>query len=418
VRRLAPLLAAALLAGCSSREHANPFDPANPVTNGRPPGFAALAGPQLVQLRWTRPSLAGDFSYRLFRRGPADADFIQVGSDLSGSVSSYLDFGRDNGATYQYRLFYVFSGAMGGLPAEDYATPGPLRPWCADLSRRTLISLTPDAHHIVSETGGFFGPTQVAVDPLTDAVWVTDTYEGAVVILNPATGARTPLRGPGEPVSVALDPIDGSGWVGVQGIDAVNHFTRNGVAGNPAQIPAVGNPIGIATDPTTGTVWVCARSSNEVRRYTRAGALIGLPTTVGAPSRVAVDSLTGDAWVTSFEGAQVVRISSDGTIVTTVPLSGPIGVAVDNRRGRIWVADARAGQVVAVRSGGAIEFRVGGLVETREIAVDLATGDAWVTCPGIRAVARLSASGAIRERLGGFDDPYGIALDPGQGRSF
>jgi sugar lactone lactonase YvrE len=420
VRRFAPLLVAALLAGCSSREHANPFDPENPVTQGRPPGFTALAGAQFVTLRWTRPVLAGEFSYRLFRRAAGAPDFAQVGPDLAGTASSYVDFGDsglENGTTYQYRLYYVFSGSMGGLPAEDYATPGPLRPWCADLARRTLIGITPDGHHILSETGGFFGPTQVAVDPVTRAVWITDTYEGAVVILNPATGARTPLRGPGEPVSVALDPIDGSGWVGVQGIDAVNHFTRGGSAGTPPQLAGIANPIGIATDPTTGTVWVCARSGNEVRRYARTGTLIGA-TPIGAPSRVAVDSLTGDAWVTSFEGAAVYRISSDGTVVTTVPFSGPIGVAVDNRRDRIWVADARAGQAVAVRRGGAIEFRVGGLVETREIAVDLATGDAWVTCPGMKSVARLSASGAILERLGGFDDPYGIALDPAQGRGF
>src|SRR6185436_17250702 len=129
-----------------------------------------------------------------------------------------------------------------------------------------------------------------------------------------------------------------------------------------------------------------------------------------------VDSFSSDGWVTSLEGGQLVHISTAGDIVNTVPLSGPIGVAVDPRRDRIWVADARAGQVVAVRRGGAIEFRVGGLVETRDVAVDLATGDAWVTAPGIRAVLRISATGAILERLGGFSDPYGIALDPGQGR--
>lgn len=417
MRRFVPLLAAALVAGCSSREHANPFDPENPATQGRPPGFVALAGPSLVQVRWSRPSLSGDFGYRLFRRPAGAGDFVQVSPDLNGNVSSYFDFGLENGTRYEYRLYYIFDGTIGGLPAEDYATPGPLRPWCADLARRTLIGLTPDGHHIVSETGGFFGPTQVAVDPITSAVWITDTYEGAVVILSPATGVRTPIRGPGEPVSVALDPIDGSGWIGVQGLDAVNHFTRSGTPAVPAQLSGIANPLAVATDPTTGAVWVCARNGNQVLHFARDGSPLGT-TPLGAPSRVAVDSLTGDAWVTSAEGRQVVRISTAGAVVTTVPLSGPVGVAVDTRRDRIWVADAPAGQVVAIRRGGAVEFRVGGLVVTREIAVDVATGDAWVTCPGLQMVVRISATGAILERLGGFSDPYGIAIDPGSGRGF
>lgn len=416
MRRLAPLLAFALVAGCSSREHANPFDPQNPVTNGRPAGFVALAGAQLVELRWTRPVLAGDFAYRLFRRVAGEADFQQVVPDLSGDVSSYFDFGRENGVLHEYRLYYLFSGATGGLPAEDRATPGPLRPWCADLARRTLTAVTPDGRHALSETGGFLGPTHVAADPHLATVWISDTYKGEVVILDPTTGGRIPIRGLAEPVAIALDPIDGSAWVCDQALNAVYHYTRNGDPGTPALLPGILTPIGVACDPVSGAVWVCEKGGNQVRRYSRTGVARGV-TPFTAPSRVAVDSLTGDAWVTSFAGAQVVRISPAGNIVGTVVLSGPIGVAVDARHDRIWVADARAGQAVAVSRGSTVEFRVGGLVETREIAVDPATGEAWVTAPGIRALVRISAAGAVVERLTGFTDPYGIALDPGTLRS-
>jgi len=417
MRRLAPLLALALVAGCSSREHANPFDPQNPATNGRPSGFVALARSRIVELRWTRPVLAGDFAYRLFRRAGGEADFHPIGPDLSGSLTTYLDLGLENAVLYEYRLYYVFSGATGGLPAEDHATPGPLRPWCADLSRRTLIGVTPDGHHMFSETGGFFGPTHLAVDPTSGAVWISDTFDGQVVIIDPLSGRRVNLRDPAGPVAIALDPIDQSAWICDQGRNLVFHYTAGGLPGTPAQLAGMLTPIGVATDPVSGAVWVCARGSNQVQHFARDGAALGA-TALAAPSRVAVDSLTGDAWVTSLEGARLVRFSAAGAAQDTVPLAGPIGVAVDPRRDRIWVADARAGQVVAVRRGGAIEFRVSGLVETREIAVDLATGEAWVTAPGIRALVRISPSGKVLERLAGFNDPYGIALDPGSGRSF
>lgn len=416
MRRVAALLAFALVAGCGTREHANPFDPQNPITGGRPAGFLALAGPQRVDLRWTRPTLAGDFGYRLFRRIAGEADFRQIGSDLSGTTTGYLDSVLANGTLHEYRLYYVFSGATGGLPAEDVATPGTLRPWCADRLRRTLIGATPDGRHVVSETGDFFGPTHVAVDPTSGKVWISDTYDGRVVIFDPWTGGRFGIRGPAEPVAIALDPIDRSAWVCDQGRDVVYHYSESGVPGTPAQLPGeILTPIGVACDPVSGAVWVCERGAHQVGRYSRAGTLLG-KTPLQAPSRVAVDSATGDAWVTSFEGARVVRFSPAGAAADTVALSGPIGIAVDARRGRIWVADARAARIVALRTGG-IEFQVGGLPEAREVAVDLATGDAWVTVPGLRMLVRISGSGAVLERLGGFSDPYGIALDPGRPRS-
>ena len=417
MRRLPSFLALALIAGCSSREHANPFDPENPVTHGRPPGFEALARPQFVQLFWTRPSLSEDFGYRLFRRLAGESEFRQIGSDLSGTAASYPDFNLENGKRSEYRLYYLFSGVMGGLPAEDYATPGPLRPWCADLSRRTLTAVTPDGHHVLSESGGFFGPTHVAVDATRGRVWISDTYDGRVEIFNPDNQLGTSIPGFAEPVAIAVDPFDQSAWICDQARNAVFHYTAGGSPGTPSQLPGtITTPIGVACDSASGTVWVCARGDNQVQRYSRTGVRLGV-TTVTAPSRVAVDSLTGDAWATSFAGAGVVQISAAGEILGTVALSGPIGVAVDARRDRIWVADARAGQVVAIRRGRSIEFRVGALVETREIAVDLASGEAWVTAPGIHALVRISASGAVLERLAGFSDPYGIALDPGTSRS-
>ena len=126
----------------------------------------ALAGPGLVELRWTPPPpyIADDFGYRLFRRVAGEADFTQLGSDLDRNASYYADFGLTDGALHEYRLYYVFDGVSGGLPAEDAATPGPLRPWCADFALARLFAITPDGRHTVAEHGGFIAPSYVAVD--------------------------------------------------------------------------------------------------------------------------------------------------------------------------------------------------------------------------------------------------------------
>ncbi len=414
MRALAAFLALALLAGCSRRERANPFDPGNPVTRGRPAGFAAIAGAGLVQLRWTPPPLSGTFGYRVFRLVEGDNVFRPVGPLLTGNESSYFDLPVTNGLRLDYRLYFVFSNVLGGLPAEDHATPGLLRPWVADLSRRSLIEATPDGRHVAFETAGFFGPTHVAVEPGTGRVWISDTYDGRVVLFDPANGTRVPITGLSEPVAIAIDPVDRSAWVCDQALDAVYHYTSTGAPGVPDKLDPIDTPIGIAVDPAGTTVWVCERGGNRVRRFSRAGVPLGA-TDVPAPSRVAVDSANGDAWVTSSDGHQVVHLSPAGAALDTVTdVSSPVGIAVDARNGRIWVADPVAGQVLALRRGGAIEFRVGGLPGAREIAIDPASGEAWVTVSGSGELVRLSATGVALERLGGLSDPYGVALDTGQ----
>ena len=149
MRHLDALLALALLAGCSRRERVNPFDPANPATGGRPAHFVALAGQSFVELRWTPPTIAGDFGYQVFRRVQGESDFRAVGSTLPGSASVYDDLGLTNGLLHEYRLYFVFASVLGGLPAEDAATPGALRPWFADLGRRSLLEATSDGRHDV-----------------------------------------------------------------------------------------------------------------------------------------------------------------------------------------------------------------------------------------------------------------------------
>jgi len=417
MRRVAALLAVALLAGCSAREHANPFDPRNPITGGRPAGFIALAGAGLAELRWNPPAVAGDFEYQLFRRVEGETEFSSLGSRLTGSTTRYLDFGLTDGRLHEYRLYFVFGGERGGLPAEDACTPGPLRPWFADLSRRSLIETTPDGRHVLLEAGGFNGPAYVAVDPTRGWVWLSDTYDGTVVIFDPVLARiRTSITSLTEPVAITVDPLDQTAWVCDQGRNAVYHFLPTGDAAAPAQLPAITKPIGVACDPAGDAIWVCARGADEVRRYSRTGTRLGI-TPLFAPSRVAVDSLTGDAWVTSLEGGRVVRFSSDGIARDTVPLPGPVGVAVDHRRGRIWVADPVAGEIIALRRSGVVEFRVGALTEAVDVAVDLATGDAWATVLGQSAIVRISPTGSLLRRLGGLGQPYGIALDPGVGRA-
>lgn len=415
MRRLLPLLiaCAALAAGCSDRPRLNPLDPGNPSTGGRPTGFVALADDGAVTLQWT-PAGGDVAGYLISRRDAPDSAYRTLGSLNSPRLGTLLDTGLPNGVPVGYRLQYRFTDGRLSQPAEDLATPGPLRVWITDYSAPSLLRITPDARHVADRSFALFrGPTDVDVDARTGFVWACDPYYSRVVIHNP--GSLIPVVVPGlvEPVAVAVDPATGHGWICDLQQGSLQRFDPADLDVAQAGVGGLADPLSVAVDPVDGSVWVCENTGASVRRFTRDGALLGA-SPVPQPSRVAVDSLTRSAWVTSFNQRRVVRISSDGVVRDTISgFSGPIGIAVDSRRGTIWVADSFAGRLYAYDRFGDPVRVVNGLTEVREIAVDRANGDVWVTLPGPGQVVRLSAAGAILARLTGFGQPIDIAAHGG-----
>ena len=406
-------LALLLVVGCSNRERANPLDPRNPSTQGRPSGFVALAGNGSVVLSWQPEARPGVFGYQAFRRGPGESEFHAISDVLPVSRSQLPDFGVTNGSDYQYRLFYVLTEGPSGPPAEATATPGAIRPWVTDYGAAALLRLTPDGRHVLSSELGFLGPTQVAVDPASGLVWTSDTFANRVVVFNPLNGGREEIANVSRPFGVAVDPLGTTGWICDPGNNRLYHATGLGQPAQPALIPGVIDPLAVAVHPGDGSIWVCEGLQNRVRRFDAQGLELW-EAPVSSPSRVAIDSVTRQSWVTSFSGARVIRIGAGGELLDTLGgFQGPIGIDVDPRRGRVWIADAVANQIVVTDRAGAVQFRLSSLSEVREIAVDRASGEAWATVPGAGMVVRISATGAVNRRLEGLVQPYAIAIDPG-----
>jgi sugar lactone lactonase YvrE len=401
-------------ASCSDRQHANPFDPQNPSTRGRPVGFVALAGNSLATLRWQTVFDGQAIGYQIYRRFEGDPDFHVLSGVLPAYSTSYLDGGLPNGTTAHYRLYFVFPDGSSGSPAEDDATPGPLIPWATDFGTRRLLRLTPDAHHIAAEYGDFVGPGRVAVDAGTGLVWVADNYAGTVVILDPVQGTRVDVKGFTNPQGIALDATHDA-WA----CDANAHQSQlvhlhpSGAPATPAAIGALDDAFDVAVNAGDQTIWVCERVARTVRRFLSDGSAAGAHVGIEC-ARVAADSATGEAWVTSLTDHCALRLSPTMSVLDSVVLQGPIGVAVDAARRRVWIADFVAGRVSVYDTNAHPLFSVTGLPQVREIALDPSSGEAWVTVSALGAVVRLSAAGRVIRSTPGLAQPYGIAIDPGR----
>jgi len=415
VRALASLLIlAALAAGCSNRERANPFDPDNPATHGHPAGFVALAGDQAVTLQWNQASAPDLVGYQLYRALATDTGFVPISVVLPPSTTTFHDFGLLNGADHRYRLYFVFTSGRGPLPAEDVATPGPIVPWVTDYQAGTLARLTADGRHVAEVLTPVAGgtPAAIDVDIQAGAIWVCDPTSGAVSFYRPVLQSLSVFRnGFQTPRAVVVDSVDHTAWVGDDGFDLVQHVTSFGTPAGSSQF--ADSPLGLALEPVTRALWICERAGNRVRQVNGTG---GWVTDMAAPTHVAVDSVTQFGWISSFASTKVRVLSATGAPVDSIGgFDGPIGIAVDSRRGRVWVCDPNVNQVLAFRRNRTLEFRVTGMAGAHEIAVDPESGEAWVTLGLGGAVARLSTTGTVIRVLGGFAEPFGIALDvPGR----
>jgi len=420
--RVALLALALALAGCSQRERANPFDPGNPATGGRPANFAALAGNGTVKLQWSAASAPELIGYEVYRRIDGDTAWVPITGIIPPPTSEFIDVALANGVDHHYRVRYVFTRGPSSLWAEDVATPGPLVPWVSDAAEAAVYRITADGRHIAERLrlDGAGGPMisagDLGVDPTDGTVWVLDPDGRSVSIYDPVkhgTVVATPNLA--NPAVLAIDPVSHMAWVGddISNTGQVVELLPSGSL--VTRIQNASRPIGVAVDPGDQSLWICERDVNQVMHLDASMNLIAI-TPVIAPTRVAVDSATHEAWVTSYSHSKVLRLAADGARIDSVGgILGPVGIAIDPRRGRIWVADFDGGQVIALRRSGAVEVAITRLGGATFLAVDLASGEVWATLQTARAVVRLSASGSgsVLRQVGGFTVPYGIGLYAG-----
>jgi len=398
-----------LLAGCSERERLNPFDPRNPVTGGRPAGFAAYADPQSITLKW-RPVTGGDLlGYQLWRRGPGEADYSLLFALIPARAESLVDFPLTDYRIYAYRFYHVFAQGVGARAAEDSAAPAWLRPWLLDVVRSELHRLSSDGRRTRRTLGGFSSPNRLALDPVNGRLWVANTFAGNISLFeSDGTLVRT-IPGFGHPTAMVVDPNDHSVWVCDEQRNEVSHIDElgNPVGSIPVHVSVL-QPTGAALDPADRSVWICERLGDKLRKY----GSDGVPLTsvnLSRPGRVAVDVTTGEAWVTEIEAGRLNKISSSGAPLGSISgLGNPWGVAVDASRGLIWVALQRENAVAAYGRDRSFRFRVTGIPSPTHIAIDAISGEAWVV--GAGELWRLTPSGAVKLRRTGLAGPIDLAL--------
>ncbi len=146
-------------------------------------------------------------------------------------------------------------------------------------------------------------------------------------------------------------------WIVQQATNALLRLADDGAL--IGGFSGLGSPLTVAVDPRNGSVWILDSTQNTVRRTDKDGEVLSIITGFSSPSGLSVNEQTGECWVANRFADRVVRLSPDtpaayniltdtGSHISLAGFNKPYGVAVNPTDGACWVADTGAGRVVKI----------------------------------------------------------------------
>jgi uncharacterized repeat protein (TIGR02543 family) len=209
------------------------------------------------------------------------------------------------------------------------------------------------ATNATTTIGGLSGPGGVAVNPATNKIYVTNLNDRSVAVVDAATRRVEETvyvnDVPETPSVVAVNPVTNKIYVGgewrshIKVIDGATNTVT-------ATIPVGYQAGALAVNPVTNKIYVACGDTSTL--YVIDGATNDTTTiTVGSgPSGVAVNAVTNKIYVTNYDGNTVSVINgATGTVEATVPAgTNPCQVVVNPVTNRIYVSNRFSNNVTVI----------------------------------------------------------------------
>ncbi len=285
---------------------------------------------------------------------------------------------------------------------------------CLLLGLALLIALPSKAQTATGTIPTGTSPIAVAVNPITNTVYVANSADGSVTVINGEINTTATVTVGTTPNAVAVNPVTnqiyvmngGSGSVTV--IDGATNLTATVTVGTL--------PFAVAVNPVTNKIYVANSGSNDVTVIdgaTNSTATVG----VGSqPDAVAVNPVTNQIYVANFGGGAGTTVTViDGATNATSPVTvgtGPTALAVNPVTNKIYVANRNSTNVTVIDGATNSTATVSAGSGPFAVAVNPVTNQIYVANLLGNTVTVIAGATNSTSTVGAGTNPFSIALNP------
>src|SRR5439155_1728091 len=195
----------------------------------------------------------------------------------------------------------------------------------------------------------------VAVNPVTNKVYVTNQGSGNVTVIDGATDSTSTVPAGSGPFGVAVNPMTDKVYVanvGVMGNNGASNTVTviDGATNSTSTVTAGSSPNAVAVNPVTNKIYVANELSNNVTVIDGATNSTSTVTAGSSPNAVAVNPVTNKIYVANYSSSNVTVIDGTTNTTSTVPAAGNThdAVAVNPVTNKIYVTNGLSNNVTVI----------------------------------------------------------------------
>jgi len=254
-------------------------------------------------------------------------------------------------------------------------------------------------------------PQTVAVNPITNKVYVVSPSSDTVTVIDGRDGSTQTISTGDSPGLVAVNTVTNKIYVGNFEGDSVTVIDGND---NSTQTIAAGDgPIGLAVNPVTNKIYVANEYSDNVTVIDGSDNSTQTIATGASPRAMAVDTVTNKVYVANYWSDNVTIIDgSDNSTQTISAGDAPMGVAVNPVTNKVYVSNRDSNRVMVIDGSDNSTQMIAVGAEPGTIAVNPITNKVYVSNGVSDNVTVIDGSDNSTQTIAAGDDPGGVTINP------
>lgn len=227
------------------------------------------------------------------------------------------------------------------------------RIYVANLSGQTnsggnVVAVLDARTDAVSLIKGIGGASAIAVNPITDRIYVPNTATNSALVISGGLDQTSSIGIGKQPGAAAINPVNGDLLIANSGGNSVTVLNSSDQI--VSSIPISGSPLAIAVNPVTRLAYVASYFSTEMSVIdTVQNKVIGTRKVGSGPDAVAVDPARDKIFVANGAGNDISVLDGTGSGSQSVKVGDhPIAFALDVARGKIYVLNNASATVTAI----------------------------------------------------------------------